>query len=464
MGSIYPRTFNVKRVAIIGAGPSGLSAAKYLRAQGTYDSITVFEQQADVGGVWNYDTVVPDPKPIPQTSPFYPPDEPIRVPSRKFPIFPSAMYDQLHANIPKSLMMFSDLEFPQDSWVFPSRHDIQNYLVEYSQDVRDLIQFCFQVKRVFLQHGHGEDKWQVVAHSTMDGQVIDEVFDAVVVANGHYSTPFVPDINNIERFHLTHPSIIIHSKNYHSVDKFRGKKTVIVGNGPSGLDIAHQINTVSRGQATLSVRHETPQEKLRHTGCRELTEIDEFLIDERGIKLKDGRVETDIDAIVFCTGFRYSLPFLNGLEKDLITTGSCIHGLYKHLICIEHPTLVFPALNMRIVPFPFSEAQAAVFSAIWSNHLQLPPKSEMLRWNREAEKAGAKLHIMPDGQDGMYLNEFHDYAMTATKLGKQPPRWEDKQFWIRSIIPEAKRVFEDQGCKATTLEGLGFSFNPDEHV
>ncbi|KJK90647.1 hypothetical protein H633G_05446 [Metarhizium anisopliae BRIP 53284] len=461
MGSIYPSTFNVKRIAIIGAGPCGLAAAKYLRAQGTYDRIVVFEQQAEVGGVWNYDTVVPAPNPIPQTSPFFPPDEPARVPHEKFPVFPSPMYSKLHANIPKSLMMFSDLEFPQESWIYPSRHDIQHYLVRYAQDVRDLIKFYFQVKRVLLQPENGQDKWQVTAQSTVDGQVVQEVFDAVVVANGHYSTPFVPDIKNIRDFHQAHPSIIIHSKNYHSVDTFRDKKTVIVGNGPSGLDIAYQINSVSKGQTILSVRHETPPGKLQHTGCREIAEIDEFLVDEKGVRLKDGRVETDIDAIIFCTGFRYSLPFLNNLEKDLITNGSSIHGLYKHIFCIQHPTIVFSALNMRIVPFPVSEAQAAVFSAIWSNPLPLPPKPEMLRWNKEAEKAGDRLHIMPDGQDGVYLNELHDYAMTASKLGKEPPRWGREQFWIRSIFLEAKRAFEDQGCRATTLEELGFKFTPE---
>jgi cation diffusion facilitator CzcD-associated flavoprotein CzcO len=315
---------------------------------------------------------------------------------------------------------------------------------------------------VHLEKEGGEEKWRVVAHSTVDGQVIDDVFDAVVVANGHYSTPFVPDIKNIREFHQAHPSTIIHSKNYHSVDAFRDKKTVVVGNGPSGLDIAYQINQVSKGQTILSVRHDTPLEKLQHTGCREIAEIDEFLVLERAARLKDGSVETDIDAIVFCTGFRYSLPFLNNLERDVITNGLCVHGLYKHLFYIQHPTIVFPILNMRIVPFPVSEAQAAVFSAVWANHLPLPPKPEMQRWNKEAEEAaGDKLHIMPNGQDGVYLNELHDWAMTASTRGKEPPKWSDEQFWIRSVFADAKRAFEEQGCKATTLEELGFKYAPE---
>lgn len=461
MGSLYPRTFDVRRIAIIGAGPCGLAAAKYLKAQGTYDKVTIFEQQAEVGGVWNYDIVVPAPNPIPQTSPFYPPDKPARVGRDKIPIFPSPMYDELHANIPKTMMKFSDADFPRESWAFPSRHDIQKYIVRYSQDVRDLIKFCVQVKSVQLRVEGDDDRWQVEAQSIIDGEVLSETFDAVVVANGHYSTPFVPNIKNISTFHEAHPSVIIHSKNYHSADIFRDKKTVVVGNGPSGLDIAYQINRVSKGPTLLSVRHETPPDKLQHTGCREIAEIEEFLVEDRSLRLKDGTIEADIDAMVFCTGFRFSLPFLGDLEKDIITNGACVHDLYKHLFYIRHPTLVFSALNMRVVPFPLSETQAAVFSAVWSNNLELPPKPEMVRWNREAEReAGDKLHVLPHLKDGEYMNELHDWAMTAIELGKEPPRWGDEEFWIRGIIAAAKVKFEEQGCKAKTLDELGFTYQP----
>ncbi|KAG5949025.1 hypothetical protein E4U53_006068 [Claviceps sorghi] len=461
MGSLYPRTFHVRRIAVIGAGPCGLAAAKYLRAQGTYDKVTVFEQQAEVGGVWNYDVVVPAPNPIPQTSPFYPPDKPERVGHDGLPVFPSPMYRDLHANLTKTLMKFSDLDFPQQSWVFPSRQDIQEYIVTYSHDVRDLIRFCTQVTRVELRVEGDDDKWQVETRSTLSGEVLRETFDAVVVANGHYSTPFVPDIKNLASFHATHPSVVIHSKNYHSADAFAGKKTVVVGNGPSGLDVAYQINRVSKGPTLLSVRHETPSDKLQHTGCREIAEIDEFLVDERGMRLKDGTVEADVDAVVFCTGFRYSLPFLGDLEKEIITNGAAIHDLYQHIFYIPHPTLVFSALNMRVVPFPLAEAQAAVFSAVWSNNLSLPPKPDMVRWNRDAErKTGDNLHVLPDLKDGEYMNELHDWAMTAAKRGKEPPRWGDEQFWMRRIIPAAKMTFERRGCAAKTLEELGYTFSP----
>ncbi|GAO17279.1 uncharacterized protein UV8b_03810 [Ustilaginoidea virens] len=465
MGSIYPTAFHVKRVAVIGAGPCGLAAASYLQAQGAYDKIAVFEQQAQVGGVWNYNAVVPAPNRVPQTSPFCPPNGPSRVAGEKLPVFPSPMYDKLHANLPKTIMKFSDLDFAEDAWIYPGRHDVQDYIISYSQHVRHLIRFCLQVTSVELRTDHlGHDTWRIQARSTVDGQVLDETFDAVVVANGHYSTPFLPDLPNIGPFHQAYPSVITHSHNYHSADAFKDKKTIIVGNGPSGQDIGYQINRVSKGQALYSVRHGLPPDKLRHTGCREMAEIQEFLIEERGVRLKDGTVVSDVDAIVFCTGFRFSLPFLGHLEKEFITNGVRVHGLYQHLFYIPHPTLVFPALNMRIVSFPFSETQAAVFSAVWSNNLTLPPKPEMVRWNKEAEATlGDKLHIFPPVKDAEYMNELHDWAMEATRPGKEPPRWGAEQVWIRTIFPEAKVAFEQQGCKATTLEELGFTFDASQH-
>ena len=44
----------IRRVAIVGAGASGLVAARALREEGCFTAIDVFEQRGDVGGLWNY--------------------------------------------------------------------------------------------------------------------------------------------------------------------------------------------------------------------------------------------------------------------------------------------------------------------------------------------------------------------------------------------------------------------------
>lgn len=44
----------VKRVAVIGAGAAGLSAARHLVADPDHFTCTVFEQTGNVGGTWVY--------------------------------------------------------------------------------------------------------------------------------------------------------------------------------------------------------------------------------------------------------------------------------------------------------------------------------------------------------------------------------------------------------------------------
>ncbi|PKK47910.1 hypothetical protein CI102_8320 [Trichoderma harzianum] len=452
----------IKKIAVIGAGPAGLTAARYLQAQGAFDSITVFEQQHQVGGVWLYSSLPPKDVPVPQQDPFWGPEPSIWPEGAPAPVFPSPMYERLHANIPGCLMRFHDREFPSDAWVFPRREEIQDYLVRYAEDLRHLIKFCHEVRRIDLETKDGRDQWHLEAVSTLnDGEVVRETYDAVVVANGHYSVPFIPAIKKIEDFKKAHPSIITHSKQYRTNDIFKGKKVVVVGNGPSGLDVALQINEVA-GKTLLSVRHATSPDKLAHIGCDEVPEIVEFLPDQRGVLFKDGSVEKDIDHIVFCTGFLFGYPFLPNLNHKIITSGRGVHGLYQHTFLIQHPTIVFPALNMRSVPWPLAESQAAAFSAVWSNALELPPDEEMLRWSKELEeRQGEALHQYPElGDDGKHINEFYEWIKKAKHVGKEPPRWSGELFWQRSIAMEAKIKFEDEGCKAKTLAELGFHYEP----
>ncbi|KAF4972950.1 hypothetical protein FZEAL_9466 [Fusarium zealandicum] len=460
MGSYSRASFDVHRIAIIGAGPTGLAAAKYLRAQGAFGEIVIFEQQDQVGGIWNYSDLAPGTCPVPQEDPFCPPDEPIRWCSSAAPIFTSPMYEKLHANLPKDVMKFTGHEFPDSAKLYPERSMIFDYLLKYAEDVKPLIRFCQRIDRVSLKPQQGRDRWEVQAQSTANGDITTSVFDAVVVANGHYSTPFIPDMKNLKAFNEEYPGVITHSKQYRTPHPFRDQKVVVIGNGPSGLDIALQINQECRKPAILSVRHPTPPDRLAHSGCEEAAEIDEFLVEEKGLRFKDGRVETDVDAIVFCTGFLFGFPFLPDLSRKLSTTGRGVHGLYKHVFYIEHPTLVFPGLNMKAAPWPLCEAHAALYSAVWSNNLELPSRGVMKAWSDALEAMeGDALHVFEPQGDGHYINELHDWVMTAKRPGKEPPHWDDELMWQRSVFLDAKAQFEKLGCKAQTLEEIGFYYD-----
>ncbi|KAK3296903.1 uncharacterized protein B0H64DRAFT_390684 [Chaetomium fimeti] len=464
MGSQQSDRFDVKSVAIIGAGPCALASAKYLVAQKVFDKIDIFEQQSEVGGVWNYGPRPSESVHVPQTSPDCPPDPPLPFQGEaEAPVFPSPMYEVLHTNIPRSLMKYSDFPMKEDALVFPSREDIQEYVVGYAEDIRHLIQFSTQVKDVRLRVVDGKDQWDVDTVCLLTGKTTGATYDAVVVGSGHYTAVYIPDIKGIREFHKVHPGVISHSKNYRSPERFTGKKVVIVGNSASGLDIGAQISGVCQKPLLISVRRPTPPANLGYAGAEEFPVIEEFLPEERGVRFQDGRIEKDIDAILYGTGYLFDFPFLRSLDPPLLTDGRRVHDLYQELFHIDHPTLVFPRLPVKVVPFMFSESQAAVFSRTWANLLELPSVEEMRQWEaEEAGKRGPKFHVWPEGNDGGYINSVHDWITRSGTPGKEPPRWNPELLWQRKIYFKAKLQFELDGRRARTLEELGFKYSPDQ--
>ncbi|KAK1760844.1 hypothetical protein QBC47DRAFT_368371 [Echria macrotheca] len=344
------------------------------------------------------------------------------------------MYDVLHANIPRRLMQFSDLPFPQDSLIFPPRSLVQEYLVTYAEDVRHVIQFSTLVRDIRLRQVDGMDQWDVQLLSLTNDETTTATYDAVVVASGHYSLTYLPELRNVADFHSAHPGVISHAKQYRSPQPFAGKKVVVVGNAASGLDIAAQIERVCKRPLLLSVQTPTPSANLSFVGAEEVPVIEEFLVAERGIRFRGGRIETDVDAVVFATGYLFAFPFLTSFTSPRVTDGRRVHGLYQDLFHIDHPTLAFPGLPIKVVPFAVCESQVAVLSRTWANMLALPSTEQMRKWEEEeSQKRGPSFHVWPKGGDAEYINSVHDRVLQSGTPGKTPPYWDDELIWERKI-------------------------------
>jgi hypothetical protein len=152
---------------------------------------------------------------------------------------------------------------------------------------------------------------------------------------------------------------------------------------------------------------------------REVPPIARFLPEKRGVEFEDGTIESDIDAIVFATGYFYSLPFLENVKPALITDGSHVNHTFQHLFFAPQPTLSFLALNQRVIPFPIAEAQASVIARVYSGRISLPSYIEMRKWEEEiiAEMGhGRNFHLLPFPKDGNYINELSHWALRATGL------------------------------------------------
>ena len=104
-----------------------------------------------------------------------------------------------------------------------------------------------------------------------------------------------------------------------------------------------------------------------------------------------------------------------------------------------------------------AEAQAAVFSRLWSNRLPLPSREGLESLEREDEEGkgpeGERItgddksfHIFPKGGDARYINALHDWAMAASEDGCEEEDGKKKKGGIS--IPEewpweeAKKIFE----------------------
>ncbi|KAI2710705.1 hypothetical protein CBS147354_8545 [Penicillium roqueforti] len=472
-------TNTIRRVAVIGAGPSGLAAVKYLLAEKYFDQIEVFEQRSSVGGVWNYSPSSSKEgrsTAVPHLTPHELVEKPVWIDHNggREATFVSPVYDRLETNIPKELMRYSDKAFPLESQLFPKHRTVKQYLEEYGEDVKGLIHFETQVLEVKLKD-ESLSTWSLTSKSLQTGIDTTHTYDAVVVASGHFTVPYIPEILGIQAWDASYPGAISHSKFYNSPEPFQGKKVVVVGSSASGLDIGSQINEVSQGKLLVSQRSESYLAASANDDKIICPEIVEFLPSttyDRGIKFADGRIEEHVDAVVFCTGYFYSYPFLSSLNPPVVTHGWRTMNVYQQLFYIEHPTLVFPVLSQRVIPFPMAENHAAVFSRVWSARLTLPPKDEMKAWEAseiEAKGDGKDFHLLPFPMDADYLNFLYDWAEKANPRpglsnngqGKLGTRWGERERWMRAHFPEIRRAFVQRGdarSEIKDLAELGFDF------
>ena len=376
-------------------------------------------------------------------------------------------------------MAFSDKPFPDHSPLYPSHQEVLKYLVEYAEDVKHLIRFSHQVRDVNVDpHSKsGYDIWRIQTEDLKTGSVSTDCYDAVVVTNGHYTVPSLPKIEGLEEWNRANPHSIIHSKAYRRPEDYTGQKVLVIGNSASGLDIAFQVIQKCKKPVLMSSRSVSAYGSMPSSSWRkEVREVVEFLPASeytRAVKLKDGSIETDIDSVVFATGYFYSYPFLSNLKPPVVTDGLRTQDVYQHLFNIEHPTLVFPVINLKVVPFPLAELQAAVVARVWSGRLSLPSKEDMRDWETETirQKGNGKyFHLKKYPEDAAQINQLYKWAESARRIpglenggvGKLGAEWDERQVWMRARFADIKAAYSARGKDRTavkSIEELGFDFD-----
>lgn len=132
----------------------------------------------------------------------------------------SPIYANLHTNLPHSVMCFQDALFPKDTPEFPSHTHVMNYLSQLAknENLLPLIRFSTLVEKAVFEN----DVWKVSVNQNGNKSYTEE-FDAVVVASGHYSVPYIPDFPGLDKVAQKKHIQLLHSRDYRRPDIFKGK-------------------------------------------------------------------------------------------------------------------------------------------------------------------------------------------------------------------------------------------------
>ncbi len=465
-----------KKIAVIGAGLSGLAAIKELLAEG--HDVTAYEQSSEVGGVF------------------------------------SACYDSVLLTVSNYSMAYSDF-FPYNERLrFWTANDYKKYLNEYTDhfNLRKHIRFNTKVSQLRKEN----NKWHL--DTTNDSSV----YDNVVIASGLFQKPNIPDLNGLDTF----AGKVLHSsefKNVRETNEFKDKRVLCIGLGESSSDITSEIASVAK-ETTLSIRryhvfatrslpifskidanrystidaaqsrtwHSFPSflksaiirkmgkrmMKSKSKPIRLLGEHINLAGDEAGSvvtkterifeAMSDYNLELNVggiqeiknntvifnsgekkvfDVIVFCTGFEFTTSFLDFKFKD-------IKDCYKHMI---HPELGdslafigFVRPQQGGIPL-MAELQSRYYALICSGKKSLPSNAKEIaqidkqRWATEFYETPEVFALV----NGLRFNEN-----LAQIIGCQPPRpslllspkkW--YKYWFAHIWPCQYRL---QGPGANT--------------
>ncbi|KAJ7122893.1 hypothetical protein C8R44DRAFT_784863 [Mycena epipterygia] len=393
----YRFKWPIRRVAIIGAGVrcvpqcrgqvvqplmcwecSGLLAYRELVDAG-FEKVKIFERDAVPGGVWHYTEETPVKAPVPNHDPKiadYVPSLPPR--GNAMPL--ERWYADHNDNLTHTLLarylrsVYSFFGINSNDESPNTSYSTRVELVEKRFDANGIEQGWTLTLKKFIRLGpsSSKERWWT------------EDFDAVVIATGTFNAPNIPNIPGLEEWTRCFPGSFLHSREYRHPEKFANQSVLVVGAGPSATGISADLNPfVKRNYLSL---------RLLPQGVEIVVGINRFHASNSTIELSDGTLLTDIDHIIFSTGYRYTFPFLpqyhnssigpndeglDGQPRPLVTDGTHFRSLYREFIYIEEPTLGFMNLNIGTTTWTFGECFAVALAKIWTGTAMLPNQTQM---------------------------------------------------------------------------------------
>ena len=189
-------------VAVIGAGPAGVSTAVALKDRGVEPLL--LDRAAHVGASWH------------------------------------TRYDRLRLNTGRQFSHLPGRKYPKGTPTFPTRDQVIEHLDQHAREDGIDLRLETTVKRIDRRNGG----WKLASDSS------ELEVRQVVVATGYEHSPFIPDWPGREGFAGT----LIHSAAYRNPAPFSGQSVLVVGPGCSGMEIAHDLALGGARKVWLSAR------------------------------------------------------------------------------------------------------------------------------------------------------------------------------------------------------------------
>ena len=202
------------KIGIVGAGFAGIASAKVLTEFG--HKVQVFEKENDVGGVWSV----------------------------------TRRYQGLGPQNVRSTYAMSDFPYPKGTPEWPSVEEVQQYIEAYAKKFNVFNKISFNTE-VTLAKQSSNGSWSV--EISKDGKKSAEDFDYLIVANGIFSDPFIPEWKGADAFKAAGGKIM-HTVDFHNLEDVRGKNVVVIGYGKSSCDAANATVGTAK-KTTIVARH-----------------------------------------------------------------------------------------------------------------------------------------------------------------------------------------------------------------
>lgn len=436
-GQFTFKFIDMKKACIIGAGPSGITAAKNLIQVGITDFV-LYEKSDKIGGNWVYSEEKGH----------------------------SSVFETTHIISSKPLSQYEDYPMPDSYADYPSHQELYEYFNNYAEHfkVTDHIKFNTAVESAELNE---DNTWDVKLQNGTKEQ-----FENLLVCNGHHWNPRMPEYPG------SFLSDFIHSHDFKNNRDFKDKKVLVIGGGNSACDIAVETSRIST-KTFISMRRGyyfipkfllgNPVDQLndgvgfipkfiRNTVFKLLlkltvgnhtnygmqkpdhgfleshpvvnsellyfikhgkikAKVDIERLDGNTVHFKDGSSE-EIDVIIASTGYKITFPFfdkafINFEEGNIPLFKKVFHSKYKNLFFIG---LIQP---MGCI-WPLSDAHAKLVANRIVGNYQLPDDLES-SIEKDIRKIRSQFINTPRHTVQV---DYHDHLAELKKeLPKSAPAW-----------------------------------------